>query len=230
VTNLPSGTYRESDFLHRIGQDAMGSTDTFRGISSDLTGGTATEASLLAQASASRAGLMFQILGDQFLNRVGRLLIRINELTGEERMIRVTADIPGIEGSGLVTEQRPEGTFIKITPEELASDTGMDLDLRISISETEPESRQFRLKRAIEGLQVAQQALSPADPIVERFYVELLDGLGETNPQSIVERGRALRQRMAQAQVQQETPDGVESQAQQLSADQADAGQGNLPR
>ncbi len=229
---LPPGTYRESDYLRRMGQDAMGATDTFRGLASQDTGGTATEASLLAQASASRAGLMFQILDQQCLNRIGRLFMRINELHFTRKMVRLTGEVPGLEQQGLRSQIQGGNTFVDISPEELASRHGLDLDLKISVAESQPETRQFLLKRSIEGLGVLGQIGLPFnDPIYESLLTQMMAGLGEDNPEAIAARGREIRERAAQAEQQQAAgPDGVQNQAQQLSADRADGGQGNVAR
>lgn len=229
---LPPGTYRESDYLRRMGQDAMGATDTFRGLASQDTGGTATEASLLAQASASRAGLMFQILDVQCLNRIGRLFIRINELHFERKMVRLTGEVPGLEQQGLQSVIQGGNTFVQVSPEELTSKHGTDLDLKISVAESQPETRQFLLKRSIEGLGVLGQIGLPfTDPIYESLLTQMMAGLGEDNPEAIAARGRQIREKAVQAEQQQAAgPDGVGNQAQQLSADRADGGQGNVAR
>ena len=87
---LDFAAYRESESLRVWGQLASGATDPFQGLGSGATGGTATEASILNQSANSRAGLMFQILDVQALNRLGRLWVRLNEAhITEEKIIEL---------------------------------------------------------------------------------------------------------------------------------------------
>jgi len=158
--SLEFALYREGDDLRLWGQQIGGATDTFSGVRSAVTGRTATEAALLSQASGSRAGLMYQIYGLQCLNRLGRILMRINEA---EQMYEQR--LPAISGD-----------FQTIQPEVLNGGTNLDLEVRIDIAETEPETRLFRRKEFIEALQVLGQIYGPNHPITQRFVT----GLAET--------------------------------------------------
>jgi hypothetical protein len=157
---LQYAMYREGDDLRLWGQQIGGATDTFSGVRSAVTGKTATEAALLSQASGSRAGLMYQIYGMQTLNRLGRILMRINEAEqlNEQRL-------PAISGD-----------FVTIQPEVLNGGTNLDLEVKIDIAETEPETRLFRRKEYIEAIQTIGQLYGPNHPITQRFII----GLAET--------------------------------------------------
>jgi len=152
--------YREGDDLRIQAQQTGGATDTFSGIRSNVTGKTATEAALLSQASGSRAGLMYQIYGMQCLNRLGRILMRINEAE-----MSIDKRLPAISGD-----------FQTVQPMVLNGGTNLDLEVKIDIAETEPETRLFRRKEYIEAIQVVGQLYGPNHPITQRFVV----GLAET--------------------------------------------------
>jgi hypothetical protein len=99
---------------------------------------------------------MLQILGIQALNRLGKLLTRINDAhIDTTKLIRIGGS--EFEGQDYVT----------IEPEELASRTGIDLDVVIDIAETEPENRLFKRKEAAEALQVLGAVYQdPNHPVV----------------------------------------------------------------
>jgi hypothetical protein len=174
---LEFALYRESDDLRLHAQQASGATDTFTGVRSAVTGRTATEASLLSQASTSRAGLMLQILGIQALNRLGKLLTRINDAhIDTTKLIRIGGS--EFEGQDYVT----------IEPEELASRTGIDLDVVIDIAETEPENRLFKRKEAAEALQVLGAVYQdPNHPVVQRFVMQLGETFGIDNIEQLAQ-------------------------------------------
>jgi hypothetical protein len=152
--------YRESDDLRLWQQQIGGATDTFSGVRSAVTGKTATEAALLSQASGSRAGLMYQLYGMQCLNRLGRILMRINEaeLLNEKRLPAISGEFPVVQ------------------PSQLAGGTGLDLEVRIDVAETEPETRLFRRKEYLEAIQTIGQLYGPNHPITQKFII----GLAET--------------------------------------------------
>ena len=152
--------YRESDELRLWAQQIGGATDTFSGVRSAVTGKTATEAALLSQASGSRAGLMYQLYGMQCLDRLGRILMRINEA----EMLNAKR-LPSISGDFQVVE-----------PAQLNGGSNLDLEVKIDIAETEPETRLFRRKEYIEAIQTVGQLYGPNHPITQRFIV----GLAET--------------------------------------------------
>jgi len=202
--------YRESDDLRLHAQQASGATDTFSGVRSAVTGRTATEAALLSQASGSRAGLMFQLLGIQALNRLGKILTRINEAhIDDERLVRVI----GSEFQG-----QP---FAKITPEELTSGTGVDLDVVIDVADTEPGNKLFKRKEAAEALQILGGVYQdPNHPVVQRF-VQIL---GETFDIDNMEQLSQVQAQPPQPQGSQAAPSGVENLGDQLAADQGGDG------
>jgi hypothetical protein len=103
---------------------------------------------------------MYQIYGMQTLNRLGRILMRINEAEqlNDQRL-------PAISGD-----------FVTIQPEVLNGGTNLDLEVRIDIAETEPETRLFRRKEYIEAIQTIGQLYGPNHPMTQRFIV----GLAET--------------------------------------------------
>lgn len=172
--------YRETDEIRRWAQNA-GITDTFAGIRSNLTGNTATEATLLAEASGSKVAFMFARLSEQALTRLGRLLIRINTMyTDHNRMIRIAGD------------DFVEAEFREVTPDELISGSGVDLDVRIDIAQAEPESRAMKLQRAERGLGVLAQLGMPLNhPVMKVYLADFMRGTGIRNPRQFVDSDEA---------------------------------------
>ena len=188
--------YREADEIRMWSQQASGATDPFMGLNTGLTGGTATEASLLDQASGSRAGLIFQICTEMSLKRLGKLLIKINELSiTEPQYARVSnsAEPP-----------------VVITPEELLSGSGVDLDVKIDVAATEPSTRQFKLQQAINAIQTFAQFLPPNHPIIERFIMQLAEGFDIEDAEQLMEQGR---QAIAEQQQLENAPPEAASQS-----------------
>jgi hypothetical protein len=187
--------YRETDELRMWAQKAGGSTDTFQGIEG---GGTATEANLLAQASGSRAGLMFKILSIGPLYDLGEMLVILNEIyMTEAQQIRVTGD----RFSPLAFEE--------VRPEDLVNRTGLQLDLQIDVATTEPESRQLRLQRSNAAMQTFGNLGMPLQhPLMERLLLEIAEGFGFDNAGQLIEEGReVIAQQQAAAQAQEGQPD-----------------------
>ncbi len=219
--SLDFSSYREQEDLRMWAQWASGATDTFAGLGTDLTGGTATEAALLSQASGSRAGLMFQILSLQALKDFGRLLIRINEMhIDDEKFIRVAGSEFTDPRTG---EQSP---YLNIKPEEIVSRTGLDLDVVIDVAETEPANLQFRMQRALNGLGVLSNFLPPNHPVMERLMADLMRGLGVERPEVLIEAGRQAAQQFSVMQAQPgggqapaESPSQATTEGQQIAAD-----------
>ena len=114
----------------------------------------------MAQASGSRAGLMYQIYGMQCLNRLGRILIRINEaeMTTERHLPQINGD------------------FQVVQPATINGGSNLDMEVRIDIAETEPENRLFKRKEYMEGLQIVGALYGPGHPMTNR----LMSGLAET--------------------------------------------------
>jgi len=170
--------YRESDEMRQWADMSSGSTDTFRGVVPQGGGGTATEASLLEQASASRAGLIFQILSEQALNLLGEKMIRINELSiTTPQWLRVAGE-------------NAEAEYIRLNPEDLLSKDGISLDVTIDVAATEPGTRQFKVQQASNALQSLASFLPPDHPIIERFVIQLAEGFDIENANTLMEQGR----------------------------------------
>ena len=161
---LEFAAYRESEDI-RMWAQQVGVTDTFIGMRTSSSGDTATEASILNEASASKAGLMYRILGSQTLNRLGKILMRINERhISDERMVRIIGD------------DFAQTQFVRVTPEELASGSGIDLDVIVDIAETEPANKAFRRKEKIEAIQsIGAIYQDPNHPVIQRLVAELLE-------------------------------------------------------
>jgi hypothetical protein len=237
------GLHRESEEIRRWEQRAGGATDTFAGIHSSLAGRTATEANILAQASGSRAGLMLQLLGDQALKRLGRLLIRINEIhIDEPKLIRIAgprfADqqekaaalqpppqaqgpaqpgpLAALLGGGAPLPNMPFPTsappgpqaapgYAVVNPEDLVSENGMDLDLRISIVASEPETRQSKIQRAMGMLKVlGDMGFPPVHPLFDEVLIELAEGFDFENPAQLVAEGKEVMMQQFQAAMAQQ--------------------------
>jgi hypothetical protein len=204
--------YREADEIRMWAQLASGSTDTFQGLDTGLTGGTATEANLLAQASASRAGLMFQILTEQALKRFGKIMIRMYEVhVTNEEFIRV--------GGENFSDLRYE----RLSPEDFYTHGSVDWDVVIDVAATEPATREFRMNRAGQALSVLAELFPPDHPAIEHFSMMLLEGFGIDRPQILIEQGRqALEaQRQREAQAEAGIPPGGGSVAETLAVDAA---------
>ena len=201
---LEFAAYRESDNLMLLGQQISGATDTFQGLSTSQTGGTATEAAILQQASASRAGLMFQILGTQTLNRLGKILARINEYhITDERVVRILGD------------QYAQEQFVRVTPEELTSGSGIDLDIVIDIAQTEPANKAFRRKERLEALQtVGAIYQDPNHPVMQRLIADLLETHDIREPMQLAQQPAQI----PGPQGSQPAPSGVRTTGDALAA------------
>jgi len=199
--------YREVDFLRNLAQEVSGSTDIYRGIGS--TGDTATESSILAQAAASRIGLVFQILSAQPLHRLGKLWIRMNELyLDRPQTIRVLGEqfLNDEIDQQMGIQVDPSGGFsrIQVTPEMLALGSDEELDLLIDVAQTEPATRQFKLQRSQMMLQTLGPRVPPGSPIDDEIMEQALSGLGNDHPERTVAKQKAWMQQMMQAQAQAE--------------------------
>jgi hypothetical protein len=164
---LEFSLYREDDQLQMWAQKAGGATDTFVGVHGSQSGRTATEAALLSQSSGSRSGHMLKILTIQSLNRLGRILIRMNEVE-----MTAARQLPSINSKAQVF----------VSPEILNGEQNIDLDVRIDVAETEPETRLFKRKEALEAIQTLGQLYGPNHPLVQKFLVilaETYDGIDD---------------------------------------------------
>lgn len=221
---LQPAVYRESENLRIWGQLASGATDPFQGIASSQTGGTATEAALLAQSATSRANLMFQILGIQALNRLGKLLVRLNEAhISQEKFASVSG------------QEFAESEYVRIDPDVLISGSGVDLDVIIDVAQTEPETRQFKLQRAVNAIAALNQ-IDPIrlsmDPVMQLFVADLMRGFGIERPENAIKALAQMGQQLMQLQAQMggmaggggQGTTGAETMGQDLAADQAGSG------
>lgn len=209
--------HRETDEIRMWAQRAGGATDTFQGLASNLTGGTATEANLLAQASGSRAGLMFKLLSDGPLSEWGFLATLLNEIYMDtDKQVRITG--------GMFEED----TFETISPEDLANRTGLDLDIRVDVSTTEPESRQVKLQRSNAALQTfGGMGMPLTHPLMERIMLDMAESFGFDDASGLIQQGRQVieQQQAAQLAAEQGIPQGdagmspADMQAAQLGAE-----------
>jgi hypothetical protein len=192
--------YREVDFLRLLADDVSGASEIYRGLGGS-SGDTATESSILAQAAASRVGLMFQILGAQTLHRLGKLWIRYSELyLDQERTLRV-----------LGNEFADTGGVLTVTPEDLMGGSEDELDLVIDVAQTEPGTRQFRMQRATNALGQIGNQVPPGSPVHNRMLEGILEGLGEERPDQLLAQQAAwFQQQMAAAQQAEQAAAGVE--------------------
>jgi len=222
--------HRETDEI-KDWAERVGLTDTAQGIGTP--GATATEANLLAEASGSRASLMFRILGHQTLTPMGRQLIRLNELNiDDERLVRILGDSFNEQEvdpeTGQLTSVPPE--FDRISPEELVSKSGLDLDITIDLASVEPGNAQVRLQRAERILPTLVQNLPPDHPAVQAAWVEYFRGTGiSENPEGLFNSAEAQasiqREREAE-QAEQEESTQPPGQNARTSGDQLAATQG----
>ena len=194
------------DIAQRVGQ-----SDPAQGIGTP--GATATEANLLAEASSSRASLKYRILGHQTLTPLGRQFMRLNELNIDgERLARILGndfqEQQIDQQTGQIAVVPPE--FDRITPEELVSRSGMDLDVTIDVATVEPGNAVLRLQRAERILPTAAANLPPDHPFVKAVWTEWARGAGiSENPEALFNSPEAQasiqRQREAEQTAQQES-------------------------
>ena len=209
--------HRETDEIRMWAQRAGGATDTFQGLASNLTGGTATEANLLAQASGSRAGLMFKLLTDGPLSEWGFIVTLLNEIyMDQEKQVRITGGM-----------FQPD-TFETIRPEDLANRTGLDLDIKIDVATTEPESRQVKLQRSNAALQTFGAMGMPLQhPLMERIMLDMAESFGFDDAGGMIQQGRQVIEQQQAAELAAELglPQGeagqsiADQQAAQLGAE-----------
>ena len=217
--------YRTMEFLNTMA-DKIGGTPTFRGESPEGDT-TATEASLLAQASGTKFGAMLQQMNEQPFKRLGRILVRLNELNvNETRWARVI----GREASQAASEPRspqiqgvgpgqpvqgaqqapagPEAGFEKITQADLASRTGSELDVTIDVASKDPDTRVMKLKRSQEAYAALAQSsqFDPAMvPLAREVGIRMAEALEVHDARAKVEAGeQALAQQQQQALAQQQ--------------------------
>ena len=130
--------------------EEVGGTRTFRG----LEGGgdtTATEASLLAQASGTKAGMMLQVLNEQPLRRLGKLFIKLNEQNlSTPKEIRVLGDEMAQQLLLMGGREEAAGAFVTVSPNELVAYGTEDLDITIDVASKDPDTRLVKQRRLTE--------------------------------------------------------------------------------
>ena len=232
---LKMSHYREMGELWQTSEQ-IGGTRTFRGQegSGDTT---ATEANLLAQASGTKFGAMLQQMNEQPFKRLGRIMVRLNELNvDEDRYARVLgADMaveapqapveglsPQIQGIG--PGQPPEAAqapsdprFEKISPADLASKNGALLDVTIDIATKDPDTQVVKRRQATEAAGAIAQAsqFDPAlVPLAREAFVELAESYDIHNAQEKIDQGEAA---LAAQQAQEAEAGAAQGQAGQGS-------------
>ena len=178
-------SYREMADLRQMAEE-IGGTRTFRGLEGEGDT-TATEANLLAQASGTKFGAMLQQMNEQPFKRLGRILVRLNELNVQEpRYARVLGqDMP-----------------VEIAPADLASQGGAELDVTIDVATKDPDTRIVKLRRTTEAasaLAQAMQADPSLTPLAQEMFVRMAEYHEIPNARQLVEQGRQM---MAQQQQQ----------------------------
>jgi len=154
--------YREEDGLRTWAQIATGANDNFQGVGSDLQQETATGASILAQAAASRVGMKFLQLSSMGLEPLGEMLISLNEQHMEtEQTIKIVG---------------PEGLLHqKLGPADLATN-GVLLDVKLDIGATDPINREMKLQKDMNLLQIFMQLYGdPNHPAIQVLIKRILD-------------------------------------------------------
>lgn len=230
---IKGSIYREEQSIDRWMQ-AVGAPDPMVGLQNPAAArASATESQLIAQGSGAKAGLIYHIMSAQPLDRLGRLLIRINELfkTQEQRVRIVGRDMQPPVARQELRPGEVEPGVIGIDPNRLANGFQADPDLVVDVASEEPETRQFRLQRAIQAIQTAGQ-IPPeawANPVIQRVGVQMLQGLGDEFAHETVQALAANVQ--SQQIVDQRTAEGGRSSSvvtpgQQIAADQ---GAGEAP-
>jgi hypothetical protein len=160
--NAANSAHRAEDNLRMWAQIATGANDNFQGVASDQQQETATGASILAQAAASRVGMKFLQLSSLGLEPLGEMLIALNEqYMGKETQIAIVG---------------PEAaTHVSIGPEQLATN-GVLLQVRLDIGATDPINREMRLQKAMNMIQIAIQIYGdPNHPVIQVMMKRILD-------------------------------------------------------
>lgn len=160
--NSAQSAHRAEDNLRMWAQIATGANDNFQGVDSDKGRETATGASILAQAAASRVGMKFLQLSSQGLEPLGEMLIALNEQYMEkEQMIAIVG---------------PEGSqHVMVGPEQLATN-GSLLKVRLDIGATDPINREMRLQKSMNMVQIAMQLYGdPNHPVIQIIMKRILD-------------------------------------------------------
>jgi hypothetical protein len=154
--------YRDEDSLRMWAQIASGANDNFQGVASDLQQETATGASILAQAAASRVGMKFLQLSSLGLEPLGQMLISLNE---QHLKTDTAVKIVGPEAVN----------HIRITPEDLATN-GALMKVRLDIGATDPINREMKLQKTMNFLQILMQLYGdPNHPVIQTLIKRIVD-------------------------------------------------------
>lgn len=214
---------RLSEDIRRWGEQAMGSPNEFVGRPSKGAR-TATEVASLGQAAGFRALQFFTLFNEGPMKRLGQLLIRYAEsYMSTEKMARIIGD-----------ELAPSAP-VKISPADLRSSNPANFDILIDVASTDPETRGFRLQEAVNALSILSNIEPPESPVMQRFKILLLQGLGVDRPQQLVEQSAQMIQQLRQQAQQQAAgtqsrEGGQTSLAEDLSAEAGQNSPGTFMR
>ncbi|KKM34716.1 hypothetical protein LCGC14_1565160 [marine sediment metagenome] len=152
---------REEDGLRTWAQIATGANDNFQGQQADKTE-TATGASILAQAAASRVGMKFFQLATAGLEPLGEMLIALNE---QHMKPENAISIVGPEGQA----------HVKLGPAQLATG-GALLSVKLDIGATDPINREMKLQKDMNLLSIFMQLYGdPNHPAIQALIKRILD-------------------------------------------------------
>jgi hypothetical protein len=154
--------YRDEDSLRMWAQIASGANDNFQGVASDMQQETATGASILAQAAASRVGMKFLQLSSLGLEPLGEMLISLNE---QNLSTETAVKVVGPEAA----------THMRITPEDIATN-GALMKVRLDIGATDPINREMKLQKTMNFLQILMQLYGdPNHPVIQTLIKRIVD-------------------------------------------------------
>jgi hypothetical protein len=158
----PMALYREEDGLRQWSQIASGANEAFQGVAGGAAPETATGASILAQAAASRVGMKFLQLSSLGLEPLGEMLIALNEqFISDENALQIVG---------------PEGqVHQRLGPVELATN-GALLDVKIDIGATDPVNKEVQLQSTMNFLQILMQLYGdPNHPVIQVLVRRITD-------------------------------------------------------
>lgn len=104
--------------------------------------------------------------------------MRINEveMTAQRQLPAISADLEPLT----------------VSPEILNGGSNLDLDVKIDVGETEPETKLFKRKEALEAIQIIGQLFPSAPggqihPFLQRFMVDLAETYDIHNAEQLVQ-------------------------------------------
>lgn len=155
-------SHREEDSLRMWAQLTSGANDPFMAAEGGLDNETATGASILAQAAASRVGMKFLLFSEMGMNPLGEILVSLNE----QFMDRTLAlSIVGPEGENKT----------QISPADLATG-GSLIDVKIDVGATDPLNRELKLQKTMNFLNIMGQLFGdPNHPAMQQLIRRIAD-------------------------------------------------------